>query len=146
MASLLKPDTYWLLVWVPALVSYMTLLHARLNARPTIGSVEVLSKALEEAVPHGAQLEVLAEGFLWTEGPLWMAGEDGGDGMLIFSDTKRNAIYQWEQGAGAFTIGTSLFLNQSGCRADEALCSSLIEPGARRVGMFRHGALVSVCS
>ncbi len=43
-----------------------------------------------------ARLEVLGEGFGWTEGPVWFAEHD----MLVFSDVPGNAEWCWRRSAG----------------------------------------------
>ena len=49
--------------------------------------------------------------------------------FLLWSDVKKNRIYRWEEGGGLFTIGKSVYLEPSGCRSNETLCQSLVEPG-----------------
>ena len=61
------------------------------SAQPLIGSVEVLHEAMEELVDPDAQFEVLADGFVWTEGPVWVSEHE----FLLFSDVYTNKIYQW---------------------------------------------------
>jgi gluconolactonase len=63
----------------------------------TIGSIERLDPAIDELIPRDAVIEVLAEGFDWSEGPVWV--EDGG--YLLFSDVPRNTIFRWQEGEGA---------------------------------------------
>ncbi|WP_332913354.1 hypothetical protein [Algoriphagus boritolerans] len=48
----------------------------------TIGSVERLDSALNALIPVGAKIEVLASGFEWAEGPLWLEEQQA----LIFTD------------------------------------------------------------
>ena len=48
---------------------------------------------------------MLASGFAWAEGPLWI--KDGG--YLIFSDIPRNSVMKWKEGEGI-----SLFMKPSG--------------------------------
>jgi len=54
---------------------------------------------------------VLASGFDWSEGPLWLntdpVGDDGG--CLLFSDVPRNHVLRWKEGKGI-----SVFLQPSG--------------------------------
>lgn len=45
--------------------------------------------------------EVVAEGFLFTEGPVWSA-----DGSLLFSDIPADVVYRWREGAGVDTFLT----------------------------------------
>lgn len=46
--------------------------------------------ALDAIVSAGARIEKLAEGFQFTEGPVWRA-----PGELLFSDPNANRIYRW---------------------------------------------------
>ena len=57
--------------------------------KSTLGSIERLDPAFDQLVPAGSQLDILARGFTWTEGPCWMGDEDG---HLLFSDIPRNAF------------------------------------------------------
>src|SRR5215470_7314707 len=52
--------------------------------------------ALDAIVAPGAKIEKLAGGFLFTEGPVWVA--DGG--YLLFSDPNNNLIYRWSENEG----------------------------------------------
>ena len=60
---------------------------------------------LYEILPEKAELEILAEGFEWTEGPLWLEKEN----KLIFSDIPNNAIFEWSE-----KNGKKLYLKPSG--------------------------------
>ena len=40
---------------------------------PTIGSIERLDLLFDKLVPKDAVIEKLAEGFAWTEGPVWVS-------------------------------------------------------------------------
>jgi len=53
--------------------------------------------------PVFAQLEKVADGFQFVEGPVWK------DGQLLFSDIPANKIYYWNK-----TDGKGIFLNSSG--------------------------------
>ena len=63
----------------------------------TVGSVDRVEPALDDLVPPNAQIEVLAEGFDWGEGPVWVP-EDGG--YVLFTDVPQNTIYKWSAGEG----------------------------------------------
>ncbi|HZP86328.1 MAG TPA: SMP-30/gluconolactonase/LRE family protein [Burkholderiales bacterium] len=56
--------------------------------------VERLDPALDAIVPPNPKLWKLAEGFKFTEGPVWVAREHA----LLFSDPNRNAIYKLSDG------------------------------------------------
>ena len=45
------------------------------------------------ANPLEGGVEVIATGYIWSEGPVWVGGEDG---YLLFSDVPGNAIYRWD--------------------------------------------------
>ena len=47
----------------------------------TVGTIERLNAALDRIVAPDAKAEIIAEGFDWCEGPLWIAKYK----MLLFS-------------------------------------------------------------
>src|SRR5581483_12090926 len=55
------------------------------------GTIERLDPRLDQLLPAGAKLEKLAEGFRWTEGPVWVPHEGG---YLLFSDVPANTVYR----------------------------------------------------
>ena len=63
---------------------------------PKLGKVEVLDPTMLNIVDSAAQVEKLADGMTWAEGPVWV--KDGG--FLLYSDTRQNIIYQWSETAG----------------------------------------------
>ena len=105
------------------------------SAYPTIGSIERLDPALDQLIPKGAKLEVLAEGFEWTEGPLWISQ----GAYLLFSDIPPNSIYKWKAGDGH-----SLYLKPSGYtsaqpRGGEPGANGLLLDAEGRLVMAQHG-------
>jgi gluconolactonase len=60
---------------------------------------------LDKIITPGAQAEKLAEGFIWSEGPVWVADIHS----LLFSDVPSNAIYSWNE-----KEGIKLWLKPSG--------------------------------
>ena len=48
-------------------------------------------------VPADARIEKLADGFVFTEGPVWVRDES----RLYFSDVRANVLYQWSEAEGA---------------------------------------------
>ncbi|HKH90164.1 MAG TPA: SMP-30/gluconolactonase/LRE family protein [Gemmatimonadaceae bacterium] len=76
---------------------------------PAAGSrIERLDPAFDALVPRDAKVEKLAEGFDWTEGPLWRKSGS----YLLFSDVPRNTIYKWKEGEGL-----SIFIRPAGYAA-----------------------------
>lgn len=60
------------------------------------GSVEQMDEELAKVIDPDASPEIIGEGFVWTEGPVWVAGH----GFLLFSDIPPNKIYKWQEGQG----------------------------------------------
>ena len=108
---------------------------------PTVGSVERLDPRLDKLIPKGAKLEKLAEGFLWTEGPVWVK-KDGfkGGGYLLFSDIPRNAINAWEEGRGVSVFSAAS--GYTGAKKRGGVAGD--EPGSNGLRLDAKGRLV-VC-
>jgi gluconolactonase len=70
-----------------------------------IGRIERLDPAFDALVPRDARIEKLADGFAWTEGPVWRKN----GGYLLFSDIPNNTIVRWKEGEGI-----SVFLRPAG--------------------------------
>lgn len=96
----------------------------------TLGSIERFQPGLDRLVPAGARIEKLAEGFEWTEGPVWMSSGK----YLLFSDIPRNVIMKWQEGAG-----TGAFLKESGYTGGAARGG---EPGSNGLALDPQGRLV----
>lgn len=60
----------------------------------TMGRIERIDPALDKLLDKDAQIEVLADGFDWIEGPAW----NKESGWLLFSDIPVNRIYRWKEG------------------------------------------------
>ncbi|MEC7290448.1 MAG: SMP-30/gluconolactonase/LRE family protein [Pseudomonadota bacterium] len=89
----------------------------------TIGSIDRRADAADATVPRGAEIEVLARGFTWPEGPVWMADEQA----LYFNDVPENTMYRWSLDAGLAT-----FMSPSG-GATDAVAETMREPGANGI-------------
>ncbi len=98
---------------------------------PTLGKVHRYETAMNDLVPKEAAIEVIASGFEWTEGPVWV--KDGG--YLLFSDIPRNAVFRWQEGKGA-----SIYLQPSGYTGAGAYGK---EPGSNGLTLDAGGQLVS---
>src|SRR5688572_17838322 len=55
--------------------------------------IEHLTPGLGSILPPDTQIEVLATGYGWTEGPLWVESEQ----TLLFSDVPANTVYAWRE-------------------------------------------------
>lgn len=60
------------------------------------GTIEFISKKLSKLVNKDARIEIVAEGFQFTEGPLWVEKEQ----MLLLSDIPGNTVYKWTEAKG----------------------------------------------
>lgn len=104
-----------------------------------IGRIERLDAGLDRFIASDARVEVLAGGFTWTEGPVWIADDtrsDGAGGYLLFSDIPRNSIFRWSK-----DDGVSLFLSPSGYTGTQYYG---LEPGSNGLALDRQGRL-SMC-
>src|SRR5262245_6945100 len=106
---------------------------AQMNSivRPTMGEVVRLDDRMDSLLDRNARIEVLASGFEWSEGPIWV--HDGQ--YLLFSDIPRNSIMKWSE-----SEGISLFLKPAGYtgRADYGR-----EPGTNGLTLDHAGRLVA---
>jgi gluconolactonase len=91
-----------------------------------LGHVDRYDPAVDAIVPADWRIEKLASGFIWSEGPVWIA--DGS--YLLFTDVPGNTLYRWSQ-----KDGLSTFLKPSGYAGTET--GIFREPGAN--GLFPDG-------
>jgi len=97
----------------------------------TTGSIERLDSSLNNIISADAKPEIIAEGFEWSEGPLWIEAQQA----LIFSDVPTNTIYKWTE-----TKGKEVYLKPSGYTgAEPSLCK---EPGSNGLTFDKNGHLV----
>lgn len=97
----------------------------------TLGEIERFDPRFDDLVPGDAQIELLASGFEWSEGPVWVP-RDGG--FVLFSDTRADKIMKWKEGEGI-----SVFLTPSGY-SGAAYYS--VEPGSNGLVLDPQGRLV----
>lgn len=98
-------------------------------AAPVVKIVR-LDPALDKLIPADAKAEKLAEGYEWTEGPVWnKTGK-----YLLFSDIPNNQIVRWEEGKGA-----SQYLKPSGYTGTAAFTGR--EPGTNGLTFDAQGRL-----
>ncbi len=117
-------------VFIMAIACNNTQQSQQMNYRTT-GSIERLDPALDAIVDTNARAEIIAEGFDWSEGPLWVESEQ----MLLFSDVPANTIYKWTEKNGA-----EVYLQPSGYTG--AKPSNSKEPGSNGLVLDGEGNLV----
>ena len=96
----------------------------------TLGTIERKDPRFDKIVPPGATVQKLAEGFDWSEGPIWIADGD----FLLFSDIPRNSVMKWKEGDGI-----SLFMKPSGYTG---VADYGGEPGSNGLNRDPQGRLV----
>ncbi|MBI3770212.1 MAG: SMP-30/gluconolactonase/LRE family protein [Deltaproteobacteria bacterium] len=95
-----------------------------------VGEIERLDPALDAIVPRPSQVEKLAGGFLFTEGPIWV--RDGG--YLLFSDPNDNRIYRFTADGEL-----SVFRTKSGYTGADI--AEYGQPGSNGLTLDREGRL-----
>lgn len=96
--------------------------------------IERISPELDNIVAVSSKVEIIAEGFDWTEGPIWLDGIG-----LLFSDIPPNSIYRWTEAGG-----TNLYLKPSGytgtdTRTGEPGSNGLLIDGDGNLVLCQHG-------
>ena len=126
----------WLLVFLTLmLVSTGMMRCAGTGDFSSAGSVDRFDPAMDRIVAPGVLPEILAGGFSWSEGPLWLPDQE----MLIFSDIPENSIYSWSE-----KEGLKLYLKPSGYtgtlpRGGETGSNGLLLDGEGRLVLCQHG-------
>ena len=77
------------------LTSLLTSLALSANTLPS-QPVLTIKPAMQQVVASDAKLDVLAEGFRWSEGPV----AEPGSGDILFSDVPENKVYRWNKAQG----------------------------------------------
>jgi gluconolactonase len=85
--------------------------------------------AIDSIVPAEVKAERLAEGFLFTEGPVWVP-----EGYLLFSDPNANTIYRWSD-----NDELSVFRTKSGYSGSDI--GEYEQPGSNGLALDREGRL-----
>ncbi len=71
----------------------------------SVASIELYDSRANEAIDKNAPIQVIATGYKWVEGPVWVPEKQ----MLLFSDVPNNKVYKWTQ-----KDSTQLFLSPAG--------------------------------
>lgn len=119
------------LLCVPILAVLGAVNGADKKPYPTFGTIERKDPRFDKLIPKDAQIEKLASGFKWTEGPVWVAA----DNHLLFSDIPPNVIDQWKP-----DTGVKVFLQPAGYEGKDA---KLKEGGTNGLTLDAQGRLVA---
>lgn len=115
-----------------------------------VGSIVRLDPAFDALVPQSAQIEKLAGGFQFVEGPLWFPA-----GYLWFSDVVGNVVRQWSPDGKVIEIlrpggydkndaPPGSFIGPNGMIADKDGAVLLCQHGNRRIVRIAKDRAVSV--
>lgn len=112
--------------------------------------------AIDRIIPADAMLEKLADGFIFTEGPLWVndSGQIGG-GYLLFSDPNKDVIHRWsgdgtvsiyrtKSGYTGTNIGEYRQPGSNGLALDPEGRITICEHGNRRVTRLEKNGVLTV--
>jgi gluconolactonase len=125
------PDTY---IWVRSATLDFYAAGKLSKAREVKLEVDRKDPALDNILPTNPRLEKLADGFTFTEGPVWVSD---GDGYLLFSDPNNNVIY-WMTPDG----DVSVYLTKSGYTGENI--GEYRQPGSNGLTLDNQGRL-TIC-
>ena len=97
----------------------------------TTGTIIQYDETLNSIIDTSAKPEIIAEGYEWSEGPLWIEKHN----MLLFSDVPANTVYKWTEEKGA-----EVYLKPSGYTGSTP--SKCKEPGSNGLTLDAAGNLV----
>jgi gluconolactonase len=112
------------------------------------GTIIRVDPAVNALIPADARIEKLADGFAFTEGPVWHRGP----GHLMFSDLRSNAIHIWSSDGGLSTFLQPVFegtsdtasVGSNGLNIDSQGRLILMEHGNRQVSRRERDGTVTV--
>jgi gluconolactonase len=123
------PDNY---IWVRnAVVDFYN------NGLPTnsswkdIGKIYTIDEKLNSIITPGTKIEKIADGFSFTEGPVWHP-----DGYLLFSDPNTNTIYRYNPKNHNVTV----YISHSGYSGADI--GDYGQPGSNGLAIDKEGRLI----
>lgn len=106
---------------------------AQVHSAPSMSAaplkVEKLDPALDQIIPSDAKLQQVADGFKWTEGPVWIPA-----GYLLFAEISSNSIRKLTPDGHV-----SIFMQPSGYKGTAPYGGP--EPGSNGMTLDRRGRL-----
>lgn len=101
----------------------------------TIGTIERVDPALDAILSPDARIEIIAEGYTWSEGPVWIESQK----MLLFSDVPENIVYKWTEEKGAETYLTPSGFTGAETDSREKGSNGLLLNGEGKLVLCQHG-------
>lgn len=124
------PENY---IWLRSATLDFYKTYPKNAAWQNLGSRIQIEPAFENVIAPAEKVEKLAEGFQFTEGPVWHP-----DGFLLFSDPNTNVIYRYEP----LSQNVSVYIDKSGYTGFNA--SEYHQPGSNGLAIDAEGRLL-VC-
>lgn len=96
-----------------------------------IARIYTIDESLNAIIAPGTKVEKLADGFSFTEGPVWHP-----DGYLLFSDPNTNTIYRYNPK----NHNTTVYMSHSGYTGADI--SEYAQPGSNGLAIDKEGRLI----
>ena len=122
------PDNY---IWVrSAVVDFYKELRVN-KAWKDIGKIYTIDKKLSSILNPDAKVEKIADGFQFSEGPVWHP-----DGYLLFSDPNTNTIYRYNPS----NHNVEVYMSHSGYSGADI--GEYSQPGSNGLAIDKEGRLI----
>jgi gluconolactonase len=102
---------------------------------PNHGGIERLAPEFDALVAPGVEMQRLAEGFNWSEGPTWLPWEKA----VVFSDVPENVVYRWSEKDGLTEYLRPSGYTGKGLKFREQGSNGLTTDRADRLFLCQHG-------
>lgn len=96
-----------------------------------VGKIYTIDEKLSNIITPGSKIEKIADGFSFTEGPVWHP-----DGFLLFSDPNTNTIYRYDPKS----YNTSVYISHSGYTGSDI--GEYRQPGSNGLTIDKEGRLI----
>lgn len=131
----MKSFNFILLIAVTVILSCANTQQQTKSMYKTTGTVERIDSALDAIIDADAVAEIIAEGFKWSEGTLWIEKEN----MLLFSDVPTNTIYKWTEAKGKEVYLTPSGYTDTVKRKGETGSNGLLLDANGNLVLCQHG-------
>jgi len=122
------PDNY---IWVRnAIVDFYKELPSN-SSWKNVGKIYTIDSKLNGIIAEGTTIEKVADGFQFTEGPVWHP-----DGYLLFSDPNTNTIYRYNP----IDHNVSVYMSHSGYTGPDI--GAYGQPGSNGLAIDKEGRLI----
>ncbi|MDX2039726.1 MAG: SMP-30/gluconolactonase/LRE family protein [Acidobacteriota bacterium] len=108
------------------------------EATPAVPETKIVrvDPAFDKLVPADAKVEKLAEGYKWTEGPVWNKKEN----YLLFTNIPGNEVVKWQEGKGASQfLHPAGYSGQSPYEGREPGANGLTYDASNKLVLCQHG-------